>query len=412
LTFAEFNLDERLIEGIEALGFEQPSPIQAKAIPIILKGKDLIASAQTGTGKTAAFLLPMIQKIITSKQHNKIKALIVVPTRELAIQIDQMLEGISYFTPISSVAVYGGSDGAMFQREKNALVNGADVVISTPGRLKMHLGMEYVDFSSLEFLVLDEGDRMLDMGFYDDIVKITSFLPKQRQNLLFSATMPKKIKDLAHKILNKPEEISISISQPAEKIKHSAFIVFDYQKIKLASYLLSDLDFRSILVFCSTKVNTKQLARELKAKKFSVEEFHSDLEQNTRAEVLSAFKARNLKILVATDIMSRGIDIEDIDMVINYDVPHDGEDYIHRIGRTARAASEGVAYTFVSEKEQDKFQKIERLLGKEIIKEKLPDFLGDAPEYKPGHHSHKGGNKKPFNRNPRNFHKKKSSGSR
>lgn len=406
MTFSDFNLDTSLQEGIDALGFETPSPIQAKAIPVILKGKDLIASAQTGTGKTAAFLLPMIQRIITAKNHDKTKALIIVPTRELAIQIDQMLEGISYFTPLSCVAVYGGSDGSLFQKEQHALASGADIVISTPGRLKTHLSMGNVDFSGLEFLVLDEADRMLDMGFLEDITKIISFLPNKRQNLLFSATMPVKIKELARKILHKPEEISISISQPAEKVKHSAFVVYDNQKTKLASYLLSDNDFKSIIVFCSTKVSTKQLARELRAKKLSVEEFHSDLEQSTRAEVLSAFKARNIKILVATDIMSRGIDIDEIDLVINYDVPNDGEDYIHRIGRTARASSEGRAYTFIGDREQEKFLRIETLINKEILKEALPEFLGDAPEYKP-RQSHSRHGKKTFHKGKKNNFRKK-----
>lgn len=407
MTFSDFNLDSNLKEGIDALGFETPSPIQAKAIPVILKGKDLIASAQTGTGKTAAFLLPIIQNIITSKGKNKTKALIIVPTRELAIQIDQMLEGISYFTPISSVAVYGGSDGKLFQQEQHALASGADIVISTPGRLKTHLGMGNVDFSGLEFLVLDEADRMLDMGFLDDIMKIISFVPKKRQNLLFSATMPVKIKELARKILYKPEEISISISKPAEKVKHTAFVVYSQQKTKLASYILSGKAYKSVIVFCSTKVSTKQLARELKQKNLSVEEFHSDLEQATRAEVLSGFKARNTQILVATDIMSRGIDIDEIDLVINYDVPNDGEDYIHRIGRTARASSEGQAYTFIGEMEQEKFLRIETLIGNEIFKEPLPGFLGDAPEYKPkkgSHHRHK--NKRNFKGNNKNFRRK------
>ncbi len=392
MTFNDFNLDDSLIEGIEALGFETPSPIQAKAIPIILQGKDLIASAQTGTGKTAAFLLPIIQRLITAKQHSKAKALIVVPTRELAIQIDQMLEGISYFTPISSVAVYGGSDGSLFQKEKHALSSGAEIIISTPGRLKMHLNMDNVDFSHLEYLVLDEADRMLDMGFLEDIMKIISYLPKKRQNLLFSATMPKKIRELAHTILYKPEEISISVSKPAEKIKHSAFVVYDSQKVKLVSYLLNEKKFTSVLIFCSTKASTKQLARELKTKNFKVEDIHSDLEQNQREKVLNDFKSKAINILVATDIMSRGIDVEDIDLVINYDVPHDGEDYIHRIGRTARAAAEGMAFTFVTDKEQIKFSRIEKLLGKEVTKEVLPEFLGDAPTFKTkpsGEHHHR-----------------------
>jgi superfamily II DNA/RNA helicase len=402
LTFKDFDLDDQLQEGIEALGFENPTPVQEQTIPIILKGKDIIASAQTGTGKTAAFLLPIIQKIITSKSHNKIKALIIVPTRELAIQIDQMLEGISYFTPISSIAIYGGNDGALFSREKQALMSGADIIISTPGRLKVHLSMEYVDFSTLEYLVLDEADRMLDMGFYEDISKIISFLPEKRQNLMFSATMPNKMRELARKTLRNPAEINISISKPAEKIKQSAFIVYNNQKIKLAAHLLKKHNFRSVIVFCSTKVNVKQLTRDLKQANLSVEEFHSDLDQNTRGKVLAAFKARNISILVATDIMSRGIDIEDIDLVLNYDLPHDGEDYIHRIGRTARAESDGMAYTFVNEKEQEGFLKIEKLLGKEVLKEKLPEFLGDGPAYKPKtFHKPKGGNfkkRKPFHK--------------
>ncbi len=413
MNFTDFNLDSSLLEGIEALGFETPSPIQAKAIPVVLQGKDLIASAQTGTGKTAAFLLPVIQRIISTKQQGKLKALIIVPTRELAIQIDQMLEGISYFTPISSVAVYGGNDGALFQKEKHALGSGAEIIISTPGRLKVHLTMDNVDFSSLEFLVLDEADRMLDMGFLDDILQIISYLPKKRQNLLFSATMPHKIKDLARKILYKPHEINISVSKPAERVKHSAYVLFDKQKIQLAAYLLSESKYDSVLIFCSTKASTKQLTLELKRKNLSADEIHSDLEQAKREEVLNAFKAKNLKILVATDIMSRGIDIEDIELVINYDVPHDGEDYIHRIGRTARAASEGVAFTFVNQKEQDRFYKIEKLIESEIPKNPLPDFLGDAPEYAPKKTNYHNKNKKRYyNKNKKktsnNYRKSKS----
>ena len=387
MTFNDFNLDPSLLEGIEALGFDILSPIQEKAIPVILSGKDIIASAQTGTGKTAAFLLPVIQKIISSKHQAKVKALTIVPTRELAIQIDQMLQGISYFTPISSLAVYGGSDGGLFQQEKHALANGADIIISTPGRLKVHLSMGNVDFSKLQFLILDEADRMLDMGFHEDILKIISYIPNHRQNILFSATMPHKIKELARKILYKPVEISIAVSKPAEKIKHSAFVVYDKQKIGLAVSLLSERKQKSVLVFCSTKVSTKQLARELHRKGLSVAEMHSDLEQQEREKVVNTFKAKKVNILVATDIMSRGIDIEDIDLVINYDVPNDAEDYIHRIGRTARAAAEGMAFTFVNEKEQNKFSQIERLIEKEIPKEVLPEFLGEAPEYKPGKHS-------------------------
>ncbi|MBN1116725.1 MAG: DEAD/DEAH box helicase [Bacteroidales bacterium] len=381
MNFTDFGFEPTLIEGIDALGFETPTPIQEQAIPIVLKGNDLIASAQTGTGKTAAFLLPIIQGILNKSNEGHIKALVIVPTRELAMQIDQMMQGISYFTSVSSIAVYGGSDGALFSREKQALSSGVDIVISTPGRLKSHLTMGNVKIDKLQYLVLDEADRMLDMGFYEDIVKIISYLPDKRQNLLFSATMPPKIRDLARKILYHPSEINIAVSTPAEKIKQEAFVVYNKQKNALAKLILKEKNFRSILIFCSTKLSVKELNRELKHAGFNSDEFHSDLEQSQREKILLKFKNREISMLVATDIMSRGIDVEDIDLVINYDVPGDGEDYIHRIGRTARAESEGEAITFINEKEQGKFQSIERLLGKEVLKAKVPKILGEAPEY-------------------------------
>jgi ATP-dependent RNA helicase RhlE len=400
LNFNDFNFDPHLMEGIEALGFQTPTEIQSQAIPIILKGNDILASAQTGTGKTAAFLLPIIQKILANKSDGYIKALIIVPTRELAMQIDQMMEGISYFTSVSSIAVYGGNDGSLFTREKQALSTGADVVISTPGRLMVHLGMEHVKVEKLQFLVLDEADRMLDMGFYDDIVKILSYLPKKRQNLMFSATMPKKIRDLAMKTLHHASEINIALSKPAENIKQEAFVVYDKQKGPLVKYLIKEKNYRSILIFCSTKVNVKELTRELKRGEFNVEEFHSELEQKTREKVLREFKNRHINVLVATDIMSRGIDVEDIDMVINYDVPHDGEDYIHRIGRTARAEAKGEACTLINEKEQGKFQRIEKLLGNPVPKAHVPKNLGETPEYVVRTHHGRSGGRKFFRKGP------------
>lgn len=381
MKFIDFGFDSSIIEGIEAIGFETPTPIQEQAIPIILKGNDLIASAQTGTGKTAAFLLPIIQKIIDKRSEGQIKALIIVPTRELAMQIDQMMQGISYFTSVSSIAVYGGNDGALFSREKQALSTGADVVISTPGRLMVHLGMEHVKVEKLRFLVLDEADRMLDMGFYEDIVKIISYLPSKRQNLLFSATMPHKIRELARKTLYHPSEISLAVSKPAEKIIQEAYVVFDKQKNKLASMLLKERNYKSVIIFCSTKISVKELNKVLKKGGFNCEEFHSELEQKVREKVLRDFKNRALNILIATDIMSRGIDIEDIDMIMNFDVPNDGEDYIHRIGRTARAQADGEAITFINEREQGRFQRIERLLGNEVKKAHVPKILGDTPKY-------------------------------
>lgn len=384
MTFKEFGLDESLLEGIEASGYEIATPVQEQVIPLILEGKDIIASAQTGTGKTAAFLLPIINKLIASRIDDQVNALVIVPTRELAIQIAQNLEGLSYFTPISSIAVYGGGDGSNFTTEKQALSRGADIVICTPGRMIAHLNMGYVRMKGLQYLVLDEADRMLDMGFYDDIMKIISFMPHKRQNLLFSATMPVKIRELAKKILHDPAEVNISISKPPAKIVQQAFVVYETQKIPLIKWLLKSVEhFKSILIFCSKKHNVKQLTGDLKRARFNAKEIHSDLDQAAREEVLLEFRSRRLQILVATDILSRGIDIDNIDLVINYDVPNDGEDYVHRIGRTARAETDGMAYTFISEKEQNKFNAIEQLIGNEVPKVPVPEQFGAAPEYNP-----------------------------
>lgn len=383
MTFKEFGLDASLLEGIEASGYENATPVQEQVIPLILQGKDIIASAQTGTGKTAAFLLPIVNRLIGSRHDDTVNALVIVPTRELAVQIAQNLEGLSYFTPISSIAVYGGGDGSSFSTEKQALSRGADVVICTPGRMIAHLNMGYVRLTGLQYLVLDEADRMLDMGFFDDIMKIISFLPPHRQNLLFSATMPAKIRELARKILHDPAEINIAISKPPAKIVQEAFVVYETQKIPLVKWLLKSTDLKSTLIFCSKKHNVKQLAMELKRARFNVKEIHSDLEQSAREEVLLEFRSRRLPILVATDILSRGIDIDNIEMVINYDVPNDGEDYVHRIGRTARAETDGIAVTFISEKEQNKFHLIEDLLGQPVPKAAVPEQFGPAPEYKP-----------------------------
>ncbi|WP_207497086.1 DEAD/DEAH box helicase [Aridibaculum aurantiacum] len=382
MKFTEFGFDERLVEGIYYTGFEDATPVQEQVIPHIMEGKDIIASAQTGTGKTAAFLLPLIHKIISMPEHEHINALIIVPTRELAIQISQNLEGLSYFTPISNIAVYGGGSGASFVQEKQALSKGADIVISTPGRLIGHLAMGYVKLQKLDFLVLDEADRMMDMGFNDDIMKIISFLPATRQTLLFSATMPSRIRELSRKILKNPVEINIAVSAPPKSIHQQAYVVYEKQKLPLIKHILSTTSYSSVLIFCSKKHNVKDLTRLLKSAKLSVDEIHSDLEQDRREEVLAAFANRRLRILVATDILSRGIDIDNIELVINYEVPNDGEDYVHRIGRTARAQTDGVAITFVNELEQRKFQRIEELVG-EVEKPPVPADFGEAPAYEP-----------------------------
>ena len=383
MKFTAFNLASTLQEGIDSLGFKESTPIQEQAIPQILNGQDLIASAQTGTGKTAAFLIPLIQLILTQKNDDSIQAMIIVPTRELAMQIDQQLEGLAYFTGLSSIAIYGGGDGTIFTQEKQALKEGADIVICTPGRMIAHLNNDYVKTQGLKYLVLDEADRMLDMGFISDILKIVSHVPKNRQTLLFSATMPKEIKILAHKILQNPFEINIATSKPAERILQLAYVVYNKQKNSLISHLLKNNHGKSILVFCSTKSSTKELSRTLNNAGMKVSEIHSDLDQKQREEVMLKFRNKQINILVATDILSRGIDVEDIDLIINYDVPHDGEDYIHRIGRTARAEAEGIAITLINEKEQTQFALIEKLLEKEVHKAQLPQFLGSGPEYNP-----------------------------
>lgn len=384
MTFHDFGFNEQLLEGIDATGYKNATPIQEQVIPQILQGNDVIASAQTGTGKTAAFLLPIVHKIISSPNHDHVNALIIVPTRELAIQIAENLEGLSYFTSISSIAVYGGSDGGSFVREKQALTAGADVVVCTPGRLIGHLSMGYVKLKQLDYLVLDEADRMLDMGFNADIMRIISFLPIKRQTLMFSATMPFKIRELARNIMKNPVEINISLAKPPEKIKQEAFVVYDAQKPELIKHIISQKEFKSIIIFCSKKSNVKQLAAQLKRSGFSAEEIHSDLEQNAREQVLSSFINGRVKLLVATDILSRGIHIDNIDLVINYDVPNDGEDYLHRIGRTARAENVGTAYTLINEKEQNKFLAIEKLLGQPVSKATVPAEMGETPIYQPG----------------------------
>ena len=396
MKFTDIGLSESILEGIDAMGYEEMTPIQEQAIPAILEGKDLIASAQTGTGKTAAFLLPLIEKI-SQIEGDGIKALVIVPTRELAVQIHQNMEGMSYFTSVASVAVYGGGDSMLYSNEKQALIAGVDVVIGTPGRLISHSNMPYVDWSTLQFLILDEADRMLDMGFYDDIMRIIEKLPQKRQNLLFSATMPDNMRKLARKMLHQPEEINIAVSKPAEKIKQAAYVVYDTQKIPVTQHILKGGNFKSVVIFCSTKSSVKDLTRELKAAKLSVKQIHSDLEQSQREEVLSQFKQRKIQVLVATDILSRGIDIEDIEMVINYDVPPDAEDYIHRIGRTARAASDGLAYTFINQRDQRRFFSIEKLIEKTVDKLDLPEALGEGPEYNP---------QRPKNNKKRNYKKR------
>lgn len=402
--FSELGLNEDLLTSISYLGFEEATPIQEKAIPLIMEGNDIIACAQTGTGKTGAFLLPIINRLM-SEQRDGISTLIVVPTRELAIQIDQQVEGMSYGTGISSIAIYGGGKGVDWQQEKEVLKHGSDIVVATPGKLISHLNLGYVDFSHVKYLILDEADRMLDIGFHEDMMKIISFLPKDRQSLMFSATMPPKIKTFANKILKNPKEISISISKPAEGIMQIAYLTYDHQKLALIQSLISGKkELSSIIIFSSTKKQVGEIVRALKRKDINAHGISSDLEQSDREKVIRKFRAQKIRVLVATDVISRGIDIANINLVINYNVPKDAEDYVHRIGRTARADSTGVAITFINEDDRFSFHKIEKLIEKEIMKLHPPADIGKGPDWKVVKGRGRGRG------NQRTFHKKKRKG--
>ncbi len=384
MRFDELDLSDDILDALDAMNFNECTPIQEKAIPMILEGRDLIAVAQTGTGKTAAYLLPIIDRLMNEPvPEDAVNCIVMAPTRELAQQIDRQMEGFAYFVPINSVAIYGGTDGAGFAQQQRGLRLGADVVIATPGRLLAHLNMGYVDLSKVSYFILDEADRMLDMGFYDDIMQIVNQLPKSRQTLMFSATMPAKIQQLAKAILNNPAEVKLAVSRPTEKIDQSAYVCYDSQKTPLLKYLLKTFHSKSVIVFSASKLAVRDLSRELRRSKIKTGEMHSDLEQSERDQVMLDFRAGRIDVLVATDILARGIDIDDISMVVNYDVPREAEDYIHRIGRTARANADGKAVTLVNERDQQKFGAIERFLGYEVRKDAMPSELGETPEYRP-----------------------------
>ena len=406
MKFTELNLEESVLDALDAMNFKECTPVQEQTIPVILEGRDLIGVAQTGTGKTAAYLLPVINQLSKGGYPaDAINCVIMAPTRELAQQIDQQMEGFSYFMPVSSVAIYGGNDGIRFEQEKKGLTLGADVVIATPGRLISHLSLGYVDLSKVSFFILDEADRMLDMGFSDDIMQIVKYLPKERQTIMFSATMPAKIQQLAQSILHDPAEVKLAVSKPADKIIQAAYICYEAQKLGIIENLFKQQEPERVIIFASSKLKVKEVTKALKRLKLNVGEMHSDLEQSQRDEIMHEFRNGRINMLVATDIVARGIDIDDIRLVINYDVPHDSEDYVHRIGRTARANNDGCAITFVSENEQTRFKQIEDFLGKEIYKLPVPAELGEVPVYaphissrnKPGNKGKGGWKKRSFN---------------
>ncbi len=387
MRFDELDFHEDIMQGLDAMNFQEMTPVQEHTMPVIMSGRDLIGCAQTGTGKTAAYVLPLLDKLVRQgNPNNEVKSLIIVPTRELAQQIDTQFEGFSYFLPVSTTVVYGGGDGIGWSQQKQGMAMGSDIVVATPGRLLAHLAMTDtgIDLSHVDYFVLDEADRMLDMGFYDDIMKIISYLPKhQRQTLMFSATLPPKIREMARQILHDPAEVNIAVSRPNEAIDQSVYICYENQKMELVRELFGTPRKDKTIIFASSKLKVKDLAFALKRMKLNVAAMHSDLEQSKREEVMLDFKNGKIDLLVATDIVSRGIDIVDIGTVVNYDVPHDPEDYIHRIGRTARASAEGAAITFVSEKEQGKFHRIEEFLGREVPRRELPERLGKGPAYNP-----------------------------
>lgn len=380
MRFDELLTNDSVLDGLWDMHFDECTPIQEHTIPAVLEGRDVLACAQTGTGKTAAYLLPVINELAEGGfPENAVNCVVMAPTRELAQQIDRQLQGFAYFMPVSGIAVYGGTDGVTYDQQRKSLKAGADVVIATPGRLLAHLSMGYVDLSKVSYFILDEADRMLDMGFYDDIMQIYSHLPKETQVLMFSATMPPKIQQMAKKILKNPIEIKLAVSKPAEKIQQSSYICYEAQKMPILKKLFKENPPQRVIIFSGSKLKVKTLAREFRRMPFKVAEMHSDLDQTARDNVILDFKAGKTQVIIATDILSRGIDIDDIEMVINYDVPRDPEDYIHRIGRTARADRDGRAVTFVSPEEAFRLKRIEKLLEKEVPREEVPAEFGDAP---------------------------------
>lgn len=383
MKFEELNLSDNILDALYDMRFEDCTPIQEKCIPPILEGHDVLGVAQTGTGKTAAYLLPILSRLDEGDYpKDAVNCIVMSPTRELAQQIDQAMQGFSYYLPeVSSVAVYGGNDGNRYDQEMKSMRLGADVIIATPGRLISHISMGNIDLSKVSFFVLDEADRMLDMGFSEDIMKIASGLPKNCQTIMFSATMPKDIEKLAQNLLKNPVEVKLAVSKPAEKIQQSAYICYETQKLKIIEDIFKAGDLKRVIIFSGSKMKVKQINQALQKLKINSGEMHSDLEQAERDDIMFKFKSGQIDVLVATDIVARGIDIDDIAMVINYDVPHDAEDYVHRIGRTARADRDGVAITFVNEDDMFAFHQIEKFLDKDIKKNPLPEGCGEGPEY-------------------------------
>lgn len=413
MDFYELDFEDEVLDAIDAMNFKECTPIQEKTIIPLMEGRDLIGVAQTGTGKTAAYLLPVLNKLCSGKYPEKaINCIIMAPTRELAQQIDRQLEGFTYFMDVSSVAVYGGNDGVRYGQELRGMSLGADILVATPGRLISHITLGNVDLSKVSFFILDEADRMLDMGFYNDIMTIAKQLPKERQTMLFSATMPEEIRKLAKNILNNPVQVTLSLAKPADGITQQAYICHEAQKMAIIKDMFSKESAERVILFVSKKSKVKEVAIALRRMGLNVGEMHSDLSQSERDEIMYQYKSRKIDLLVATDILARGIDIDDIRIVINYDVPRDCDDYIHRVGRTARANTTGRGITLVSENDQIAFKKIEDFIGKSIDKMQLPKGIGEAPEYNPQKTTQKNNRRSHHSRNGRGGkkHEKRATG--
>lgn len=385
MEFYDLDLNDNTLDALEDMHFYTCTPVQEKCIPEILDGHDVLGVAQTGTGKTAAYLLPILSMLDDGGFPNDaINCIVMSPTRELAQQIDQAMQGFAYYmSEVSSVAVYGGNDGNRYDQEAKGMKMGADVIIATPGRLKSHITMGNIDLGRVSFFVLDEADRMLDMGFSDDIMAIAKLLPETCQTIMFSATMPPKIEELARTLLKNPITVKLAVSKPADKIQQSAYVCHETQKLDILKHLFKGKQLNRVIIFSSSKQKVKDIARDMKRIGINCDEMHSDLSQQQRDDVMYRFKSNQTDVLVATDIVARGIDIDDIATVINFDVPRDAEDYVHRIGRTARADRDGVAITLVRGWEIVDFMEIERFLGYEVTKNPLPEGIGEGPEYVP-----------------------------
>ena len=384
MYFTDFDFEDEVLDALDAMRFEKCTPIQEQTLEPLMEGRDLIGVAQTGTGKTAAYLLPVLNKLCRGGYpEDAINCIVMAPTRELAQQIDRQLEGFTYFMNVSSVAVYGGNDGQRYEQELRGMAKGADIIVATPGRLISHINLGNIDLSKVSFFILDEADRMLDMGFYSDIMTIAKQLPKERQTMLFSATMPQEIRKLASDILTDPLQITLALAKPADGITQQAYICHEGQKLGIINSIFDNESSERVILFASRKTKVKEISQTLKKHGFNVGEMHSDLSQSERDEIMFQYKSRKIDMIVATDILARGIDIDDIRIVINYDVPRDCDDYIHRIGRTARAGTKGRAITLVNVEDQEYFKRIEDFIEQDVLKMELPAALGEAPGYEP-----------------------------